>query len=113
MGNIVRFLVLIAAAICSSGGVLYLNVNRYKIPDYHVFQNGSPGMNSISDILSNAASFDSGGIIMLGVLFLIIIPIIRVVIFLLSFLFKKNYLYCIISSVVLIILLYSFFNGRV
>jgi uncharacterized membrane protein len=113
MGSAVRYLVFIAAAICGVGGVLYLYANGYKIPDYQVFQNGPPGMNSIADVLSKAASFDSDGIIMLGVLFLIFIPVVRVAMFLVSFILKKNYLYCIISTIVLIILIYSFFNGRV
>lgn len=107
IGKIVRILVITAAGFAIAGGAVYIYTFGRLTPSYGTFH--PVHLRTIHDILKSAFSLDSSGIIQLGILILIAIPIIRTAAFLTAFLFQADRLYSIVTSIVLLILLYSFF----
>ena len=114
VGIMLRTGVLLAAAIVLTGGILYLVHNhvenpRGPRPDYQHFRPEPAHYTTLSGILSGVATFNPESIIMLGLLVLIATPVARVVMCVVGFLFERDHLYAAISTIVLLILLYSLF----
>lgn len=109
VGNLLRYGVLIAAAITVVGGIMLLVQHGGKPADYHVFAS-EPGMlRSVGGIIRGAVSLDSRAIVQLGLLFLIATPIARVAFSLVAFAIQRDRLYVVTTLLVLAILLYSLF----
>ena len=68
-------------------------------------------VSSIKDVINGLVNMEPYGIIMTGLLILILTPILRVFIGIIGFYLEKDYLYVKISSIVLVILILSFFIG--
>lgn len=62
--------------------------------------------------LAQLTALQGYAIMTLGVLLLMLIPVLRVFFFLLDFIFKKNVLYVIISSLIMLVILLSFWFGQ-
>ena len=112
MGVMLRTGVLIAAAVVLTGGVLYLAQNRGPRPDYRHFQGEPARLTSFSGIGHGVMTLDPRSIIMLGLLLLIATPVARVGMCVAGFLFERDRMYVTVSSVVLVILVYSLFFHR-
>lgn len=110
MGTLLRTGVISAAVLVFIGAVYYLLKNGTLIPDYSTFRGESEEFSTLGGIFKSFISLHSRGIIMLGLLVLILTPIARVLFSLIAFTLEKDYIYTVISTVVLIILLLSFFN---
>jgi len=111
LGNVLRAGVLISAAVVVCGGVVYLSGHPGVTPDYHVFR-GEPGdMRSVTGIITDAKAFDGRGLIQLGVLVLIATPIARVVFSVIGFARQHDWLYVVLTLVVLTLLVYSVTTG--
>ena len=110
IGRLVRFLVIAAACIVAVGGTLYLHHYWRLSPGYHIFKSEPFSLRSPQGVIANALSFDSLGLIQLGILLLISIPLIRVAAFLASFLRQRDWLYSVITIIVFGLLLFSFFH---
>jgi uncharacterized membrane protein len=111
IGIIVKILVTIAAGLTLAGGSVFLLGNGHAVPDYSFFKGTPQNLQSITGIINSAISLNPFGIIQFCVLIMIATPVLRVSIFLISFFLKKDYLYVAISSIVLLILLFSFLYG--
>jgi uncharacterized membrane protein len=105
--KIVRGLVLCAAGIVLAGGVWYLVKYGHTTADYRTFQPEPAPLRSLAGIISSASTLHTRGIIQLGILFLISIPIVRVIIYLVSFLRQRDWIYTATTLVVLGVLLFS------
>jgi uncharacterized membrane protein len=101
--------VLLAAAIVLTGGILYLTHAHGPRPDYEHFHAEPAQFTTLSSILHGVAAINPESIIMLGLLILIATPVARVVMCIVGFLFERDRLYAVISTIVLLILLYSLF----
>lgn len=110
MGNLLRTGVVAAAIIVLFGAVLYLMKYGFTIPEYSVFKGEPAALTSITGIIKEAFSFNSRGIMQLGLLVLIATPVARVVFAIIGFAIEKDYTYVIISVVVLGILLFGLFT---
>jgi uncharacterized membrane protein len=104
--------VMLAAAIVLTGGILYLAQNHGPRPDYSHFHAEPQQLTHFSGILRGVATFNAESIIMLGLLVLIATPVARVIMCIVGFLFERDHLYIVISTIVLAILLYSLFFHR-
>ena len=94
-----------------TGGVVYLLRHGHEVPDYRVFR-GEPGdLRSVSGIVSDARSLSGRGLIQLGLLLLIATPIARVVFSVAGFLRQRNWMYVVITLLVLALLAYSLTSG--
>jgi uncharacterized membrane protein len=101
--------VMFAAAIVLTGGILYLTQNRGPRPDYQHFHGEPAQFTHFTGILHGVAALNPECIIMLGLLILIATPVARVGMCIVGFLFERDRLYTAVSTIVLIILLYSLF----
>jgi uncharacterized membrane protein len=115
LSNLLKYGVLIASAVVLFGGIVYL-VNYGTDPTEYDYFHGEPGQ-FCSPLAIVKAIFASNGtiaesvreraIIQFGLLLLIATPVIRVIISFLSFLRMRDWVYAIITFVVLSALTYS------
>ncbi len=107
IGRLLRAGVLIAAAVVFIGGVLYLNQMRGPRPDYSSFHGVAPELRSAAGIAAHLSPANSNAMIQLGLLLLIATPVARVAFAAFGFLAEKDWLYVVVSLIVLAVLLYS------
>ncbi|NLE03064.1 MAG: DUF1634 domain-containing protein [Fibrobacter sp.] len=112
-GKLVRILVLIAACITAAGGIGFLFTSSHHTYNYSHFPNASGSLKTIKSIITGVFSFNYEAIIQLGVLVLISIPVIRVAIFLISFIRERDWIYVAVSAIVMTVLIFSFLGGKV
>jgi uncharacterized membrane protein len=110
MGTLLITGVIISAALVVFGGIIYLYQNGFSYPHFKTFRSEPSSLRSVKQIIKGAGQLDSLSIIQLGLLLLIATPVSRVIFSIIGFLFEKDYLYVIISLIVLIILAYSIFG---
>jgi uncharacterized membrane protein len=107
IGKLLRVGVLVAAGAVLVGGVLYLNQTRGPRPDYSRFHGVAAELSSPAGIVKHFSTGDSGAIIQLGLLLLIATPIARVIFAAFGFFLEKDWLYVVVSLIVLTVLMYS------
>ncbi|MGI6294588.1 MAG: DUF1634 domain-containing protein [Armatimonadota bacterium] len=111
IGNLLRFGVLLAAAVVFMGGVVFLT-RHHASPSYHIFRGEPRSLRRVPEIARLAFSFSGRGLIQLGVLLLIAVPVVRVALSLLAFIIQRDRIYVVVTLVVLSVLLYSLFWTR-
>jgi uncharacterized membrane protein len=113
LGNLLRYGVLISASVVLVGGMVYLLLNGTKpVPNYKDFVGQPVFLESLGGIFNLAVQGNSRGIIMVGIILLIGTPIARVVFSVFAFAVQRDYLYVVVTLIVLVILLYSLlFSG--
>ncbi len=107
MGMMLRIGVFLAALVILIGGAIYLQHHEGPVPDYRTFHSVPSHFRSIPDIVREAAALRGRGIIQLGLLLLIATPVARVVFALGGFALERDWLYTVVSAIVLAILLFS------
>lgn len=112
MGRMLQIGVTIAALVVLAGGILYLMRSGGAPPDYHHFHAGSPALETVPGIVAAAMHLDPRGIIELGLLLLIATPVGRVIFGVVGFAILRDRLYVVVSTIVLLVLLASFFSRR-
>lgn len=111
IGQLLRAGVLIAAAVVFAGGVLYLVQNHSRHVNYQTFSAGSENLRNLPGIVKLAAGLDSEGLIQLGLVLLIATPVARVVMAIAGFQLERDYMYVIVSLIVLGVLLFSLMHA--
>ncbi len=112
LGNLLRAGVILAAAVATLGGVLYL-VRYGTTPAGHRTFVGEPdALRSVSGILAGAAALEPAALIQLGLILLIATPIARVAFSLVAFALQRDVTYVLVTAVVLGILVFSLFVGH-
>lgn len=109
IGTLLRAGTLSSAFVILVGGVLYLTRHGNERPDYHTFHGVPAQLHTLSGIFSGAFHGRSLAVIQLGLLMLIATPIARVLFSVIAFLAERDYLYVVVSAIVLVVLLYSLF----
>lgn len=111
IGKMLRVGVFTACGIALFGGLLYVMQNMGHRVDYADFSS-SMAVHNLSDIFSGLISFDPIAIIDLGLVILLATPVLRVVFSVVAFLLEKDYLYVVITLLVLFIILLNLFDGE-
>lgn len=111
-GILVRIMVFFAAVIVLMGAAVYLVKSGHGSPRYHEFQMERVDVSSLKGIIREAMKFDGRGIIQLGILLLITIPIARVAVFALTFILQRDRLYFVVTLIVFGILIFSLLGNR-
>ncbi len=112
IGQQLRAGVVASCSIAIIGGILYLAQHgNTAMPDYRVFKGEPTGLTSISAIFKGLLALDAGAIIQLGVAVLVATPIIRIALSLLAFAIEKDWMYVVITFIVLCIISTSIFGG--
>jgi uncharacterized membrane protein len=99
--------VILSAAVVLVGGVCHLARHGHETADYHVFHAGPPEYRSLQGVIHAIGPSNCAAVIQLGLLFLIATPIARVAFSLAGFAFERDWTYVAITSIVLVVLIYS------
>jgi uncharacterized membrane protein len=107
IGMLLRVGMLASAAVILLGGVLFLARHGQALVDYTVFRGAPDGLNSFAGIILGMIHGNALAIIQFGLLMLIATPVARVAFSVYAFLSERDYLYVVISSIVLVVLISS------
>ena len=113
IGNLLRGGVILAAAVVLTGGAFFLARHGSAYPDYRIFRGEPTDLRTVHGIVMDAMSSRSRGLIQLGLLLLIATPVARVAFSLFAFFRQGDRTYVVVTLMVLMVLLYSLFWGRV
>jgi len=108
---LLRFGVLLSASVIAAGAAVYLWKRSGTLPDYHVFRGEPAELRSVASIVLEATSLSGRALIQLGVLLLIATPVMRVLVSVIGFALQRDWMYSLITSIVLGLLLFSLFAG--
>lgn len=111
IGKLLRFGVIFSAILVFLGGILNLRNPLRSAPKYGHFLAESTSLQRAAGVLRGAIHLDANSVIQLGLLFLIATPVARVAFCVVSFARRHDRLYIVISSSVLVILIYSLIQG--
>lgn len=111
VSKLLRFGVIFSAILVFFGGILYLRNPLRSAPKYSHFLAESTSLQRVSWVLRDAVHLDANSVIQLGLLFLIATPVARVAFCVVGFARQRDRLYIVISSSVLLILIYSLIQG--
>jgi uncharacterized membrane protein len=110
IGNLLRIGVSVSALVVLLGGVLLMARDGLRpAEDRHEFK--PIDLRSPATILHAVVALDSRGLIMLGLLMLIATPVARVIFSVFAFGRQRDFMYILITLIVLAVLFYSLFNG--
>jgi len=117
IGNTLRWGVTIACTIAAIGGVIYLVQHGSEpMPDYTTFSYTDPACHpadytTVDGIFSGIFSMNARSWIQLGVVALILTPVMRVILSLFDFIQERDWLYSLISAIVLSIIISNSIKG--
>jgi uncharacterized membrane protein len=111
IGNLLRICVVLTIAIVMLGAILYLPATFATRPSYAKFTVGPAMLRVVPNIISAAFAGDALAIIQSGMLLLILTPILRVAFSVAAFLYEKDYLYVVMTLIVLGLLTFSLSGG--
>jgi uncharacterized membrane protein len=104
---LLRVGVLLSATVVLAGGILFLAHSGSAHPDYHVFRGEPAELRQPRLIFHSTLSGSPEAIIQLGLLLLILTPVARVLFSVFAFAFERDFMYVVMTLIVLIVLLYS------
>ncbi|RNA61903.1 DUF1634 domain-containing protein [Chryseobacterium nematophagum] len=111
VGNLLR-LGVVLSVITSLIGFIKLFLEGFKMPKkYSLLNIGSSSEKVWGHFWNSLCKGEGMAIIQLGILLLIFTPLMRIIFALVGYLKEKDYVYVIISSIVLVIMAISFFTG--
>jgi uncharacterized membrane protein len=111
IGTLLRVGVLMAAVVVLFGGVLYLARHGHEVVNYTAFHGQPEALKTIAGVVQGVLALRASAIIQLGLLLLIATPIARVVFSAVAFAIEHDYLYVVITLIVLAVLLYSLLSS--
>jgi uncharacterized membrane protein len=107
IGILLRTGVTIAAIIVFGGAIPYFLHHASVHPDYSTFHSEPSELRHVSGILKSSAALDPAAIIQLGLLILIATPVARVAFSVFAFAEERDWMYVVITLIVLALLVYS------
>jgi len=117
IGKLLRYGVILSCFVTLFGGLIYLFQQHGVKPNYNPvasnesFVGTAEYLREFGTIISNVLLFDGAAIIQLGVIILIATPVLRVAFSAVAFLLEKDYMYVVITLIVLGIILTNMILG--
>lgn len=112
VGNLLRYGVWISLSVAFIGGIVYLLHHGNDIENYSVFKENDRNIFEVIAAVYNGVVQGQGeSIIFFGIVLLFLTPVFRVLLSLFSFLLEKDYLYVIITTIVIGIIIMSISFG--
>ncbi|WP_029905531.1 DUF1634 domain-containing protein [Prevotella sp. 10(H)] len=118
IGKLLRYGVMLACGITLFGGIIYvyqnhgISMSHYSpTPDGQPFPGVEHYLRELTTIIPRVLTFDGAAIIQLGVCVLIATPILRVAFSVIAFLIEKDYMYVVITLIVLCIIVANMLLG--
>jgi uncharacterized membrane protein len=112
VGRLLQIGVALSALVVITGGIKLLVQHGGEIPVYTPFRGEPTELSTLGGIVKGALATDARSIIQFGLLLLISTPILRVAFTWVAFLLQRDRLYVLITSVVLVLLLYGLIYGH-
>lgn len=107
MGNLLRYGVLSSMAIVLAGAVFYLLQHGKDAPMYKEFVGEPKRITELGNVWQTAMQGRGRSIIQLGLLVLMATPVARIVFSIIGYILEKDYLYIIITLIVLSVIVFS------
>ena len=107
LGRLLRSGVILAAVVVVVGGGWYLAQAKNELENYKTFRGEPAELTHVTQIVREAVSLNPVGLIQLGLLLLIATPLARVVFSVVGFAIERDWMYVVITLIVLATLLYS------
>ena len=107
LGNLLRFGVVLAASVVLFGAVVYLVRHGHETANFSVFRGEAAALRSLPAVVAGALQLQGKSIIQFGLLLLIATPVARVVFSAIGFTIERDYMYVVLTLIVLAVLLYS------
>jgi uncharacterized membrane protein len=112
VGNLLRYGVWISLSVAFIGGIVYLLHHGNDIENYSVFKENDQNIFEVIAAVYNGVVQGRGeSIIFFGIVLLFLTPVFRVLLSLFSFLLEKDYLYAVITTIVIGIIIMSISFG--
>jgi uncharacterized membrane protein len=112
IGNLLRYGVWSSLALTFTGGIVYLFHHSKDIEDYSVYIEKEQNIfEIIRSVYEGVLTGKGYSIIHLGIILLFLTPVFRILLSLFSFIREKDYLYIIITSIVISIIILSISFG--
>ena len=111
IGTLLRWGVVLAAAMVLAGGVMYFGSCGSAIPDYKVFRGEPPELRMVTGIVREAVSLNPLGLIQFGLLLLIATPLARVAFSVAAFALQRDRTYVVVTLFVLAVVLLGLTRG--
>jgi uncharacterized membrane protein len=107
LGTMLRWGVLLAALVVFGGGVCFLAESRDAARNYRTFRGEPAELRSLPEIVHQAIALRPLGVIQFGLLLLIATPVARVLFSVLGFGLERDWMYVVITLLVLALLIYT------
>ena len=108
IGYLLRYGVITASLVVLAGGIVYLFRHGHQLPEYKQFR-GEPDKMRDPRLMWQAVMRGEGRpLIQLGLLVLIATPIARIAFSIFGYLLEKDYLYTVLTVIVLLVILWNF-----
>jgi len=107
IGQLLRYGVLISAAIVLFGACIYISRHAHEPANYRIFQGEPSEFRTIPGVIKSMHDGRGRGWIQLGLLLLIATPIARVAFCIVAFALERDRMYVFFTVIVLAVLLYS------
>jgi uncharacterized membrane protein len=105
IGILLRVGVSVSAALVFAAGIAYLWQNHAVRVSYHQFHRETAALTSVGGVIRGAARLDPLALMQLGLLILIATPVARVLFAAFAFALERDWLYVVVSLIVLTVLL--------
>ncbi len=112
LGHLLRGGVILSAAVVLLGGIIYLATSWDQSADYHTFRGEPPELCNPVGIIRDAVHLNARALIQLGLLLLIATPVARVAFTVFAFAKQRDWVYVVITLIVLALLLFSLLWGK-
>lgn len=110
ISRILRIGVLTSAAVIIIGGILFAIQHPDAVFSFKSFAGEPARLRQVDVIIREAFQLRSRSVIQLGILILIATPVLRVIFSLIEFLIHKDWIFVLISAIVISTLFYSLFG---
>ena len=108
IGYLLRYGVITASLVVLAGGTVYLFRHGHQVPEYRQFRGEPDKMRNLRLMWQAMLRGEGRPLIMLGLLILIATPIARIAFSIFGYLLEKDYLYTVLTAIVLLVILWNF-----
>lgn len=108
IGQLLRYGVLLSSVIVAAGGIVYLYRHGAEVPLYRQFKGEPAKMKEIKPLWQAVLRGEGRPLIQLGLMVQIATPITRILFSVFGYLLEKDYLYTVITLLVLLVILWNF-----
>ncbi len=111
IAGLLRFGVITAALLGLAGGIAHLVRHAGDVPSYVTFRGEPSALRHVTEVIAGAVSLRTDALIQAGLLLLIAVPILRVAVSVVAFALERDWLYVIVTMLVMGVLLFSLLGG--